>query len=249
MIADFADPKEGGFFYTADDHESLLARPKDPYDNALPSGNSVAIRNLVALAAVTGEPALPRRGGQGPRRLQRHAGAGPGSIPLMLVGPGRVPRRPPRRRRRCPAPADDLPGGQEVVSAQAALEPDAKVAPGAELDVTLTLSVKPGWHVYANPSGVETLKPTTVALAADQPATLVKVEYPAGASKVLASSGDEKVNLYEGKATLTARVRLARDLKPGASALTFQVRYQACNDRACLAPATLAVTVPLTVAP
>src|SRR5581483_12181727 len=33
MIDDFADPKDGGFFYTADDHESLLARPKDPYDN------------------------------------------------------------------------------------------------------------------------------------------------------------------------------------------------------------------------
>src|SRR5205085_1672721 len=49
MIADFADTKAGGFFFTSDDHESLLARPKDPYDGALPSGNSVAIRNLVAL--------------------------------------------------------------------------------------------------------------------------------------------------------------------------------------------------------
>ncbi|MEJ7639185.1 MAG: thioredoxin domain-containing protein, partial [Singulisphaera sp.] len=56
MIADFTDTEQGGFFYTADDHESLLARPKDPYDNALPSGNSVAIRNLVALADATGEP-------------------------------------------------------------------------------------------------------------------------------------------------------------------------------------------------
>jgi DsbC/DsbD-like thiol-disulfide interchange protein len=148
-----------------------------------------------------------------------------------------------------PAPADDLPGGQEIVSAQAEIAQDARPAPGAELDIALTLSVKPGWHVYANPPGVETLKPTTVALAADQPAALVRIEYPAGASKVLASSGDEKVNLYEGKTTLTARVRLARDLKPGASSLTFQVRYQACNDRACLAPASLAVTVPLAVTP
>ncbi len=51
MIGDFADTREGGFFSTAADHESLLARPKDPFDAALPSGNSVAIRNLVALAA------------------------------------------------------------------------------------------------------------------------------------------------------------------------------------------------------
>ena len=65
MIADFADEKNGGFFYTANDHERLLARPKDPHDNALPSGNSVAIRNLIALAAADGRPAptqLPRLG-------------------------------------------------------------------------------------------------------------------------------------------------------------------------------------------
>ena len=72
MIADFADTKDGGFFSTADDHESLLARPKDPFDDALPSGNSVAIRNLVALAAATGEAPLPRPRRPGPRRLQRH---------------------------------------------------------------------------------------------------------------------------------------------------------------------------------
>ena len=77
MIADFADAKDGGFFYTADDHESLLARPKDPIDGVLPGGNSVAVRNLVALAAATGEPRYLDARRQGPRRLQRPARAGP----------------------------------------------------------------------------------------------------------------------------------------------------------------------------
>jgi uncharacterized protein len=248
MIADFADPKEGGFFYTADDHESLLARPKDPYDNALPSGNSVAIRNLVALSALTGDPRYLDEAGKALDAFSATLAQVPGSIPLMLVALEEyLDARPALAA--VPAPADELPGGQEVVSARAAIEPEAKASPGAELAVTLTLSVKPGWHVYANPPGVETLKPTTVALAADQPASLVKVEYPAGASKVLASSGDEKVNLYEGKTALTARVRLARDLKPGPAALKLLIHYQACDDRACLAPASLAVTVPLTVVP
>jgi len=50
----FADP-EGGFFDTADDHERLVTRPKDPQDNALPSGNAMAAFVLLRLAAWTGE--------------------------------------------------------------------------------------------------------------------------------------------------------------------------------------------------
>jgi uncharacterized protein YyaL (SSP411 family) len=50
----FADPA-GGFFDTADDHETLITRPKDVQDNALPSGNAMAALVLLRLAALTGE--------------------------------------------------------------------------------------------------------------------------------------------------------------------------------------------------
>ena len=55
--------------------------------------------------------------------------------------------------------------------------------------------------------------PTKVDLVSGQPATLVRVEYPEGESKVLASSGDEKVSVYEGKATVKMRLRLAPEAK------------------------------------
>ncbi|MGI9516770.1 MAG: thioredoxin domain-containing protein, partial [Pirellulaceae bacterium] len=44
------DDKAGGFFFTSTDHESLLARAKNPADGALPSGNSVSMANLMYLA-------------------------------------------------------------------------------------------------------------------------------------------------------------------------------------------------------
>jgi uncharacterized protein len=50
----FADP-DGGFFDTASDHEQLITRPKDPQDNATPSGAAMATTVLLRLAAFTGE--------------------------------------------------------------------------------------------------------------------------------------------------------------------------------------------------
>jgi uncharacterized protein YyaL (SSP411 family) len=50
----FWDAKEGGFFFTSYDAEELLIRQKEIYDGAVPSGNSVAILNLIKLARITG---------------------------------------------------------------------------------------------------------------------------------------------------------------------------------------------------
>ncbi len=46
---------DGGFYDTAEDAESLVARPRDPADNASPSGTSAMAQALVTLAGVTGE--------------------------------------------------------------------------------------------------------------------------------------------------------------------------------------------------
>ncbi len=42
ILGRFRDRGRGGFFFTADDHEPLIARLRDPFDDALPSGNAVA---------------------------------------------------------------------------------------------------------------------------------------------------------------------------------------------------------------
>src|SRR5438132_1502244 len=54
MIQSFWDTNNAGFYFTGGNHESLITRPKDFFDNATPSGNSVAADVLLRLAAVTG---------------------------------------------------------------------------------------------------------------------------------------------------------------------------------------------------
>jgi uncharacterized protein YyaL (SSP411 family) len=50
MLKQFADPNGPGFFFTAGDHEKLIARTKDLHDGSTPSGNSVAVMVLLRLA-------------------------------------------------------------------------------------------------------------------------------------------------------------------------------------------------------
>ena len=52
----FWDQELGGFFFTSDDHEELLARSKDPVDSAQPSGNAVSASNLVYLGRTLATP-------------------------------------------------------------------------------------------------------------------------------------------------------------------------------------------------
>ena len=58
----FADPERGGFFQTGADVDALVVRPKELYDNAVPSGNSAAADVLLRLSLLTGDTDLERRG-------------------------------------------------------------------------------------------------------------------------------------------------------------------------------------------
>jgi len=55
MIAHFSDSQSAGFFFTSDDHETLIVRSKLVFDGSIPSGNSVAARDLLRLYHYTGK--------------------------------------------------------------------------------------------------------------------------------------------------------------------------------------------------
>jgi len=55
MIEHFSAP-DGGFFDTSDDHGTLIVRPRELQDNAVPSGNAMAALVLLRLAGLAVEP-------------------------------------------------------------------------------------------------------------------------------------------------------------------------------------------------
>jgi uncharacterized protein len=56
MLRHFEDAAVGGFFFTADDQEALISRPKSFSDEAIPAGNAIAARALLRLGYLLGEP-------------------------------------------------------------------------------------------------------------------------------------------------------------------------------------------------
>ncbi len=61
QIDDFWDGSIGGFYFTAKNSEKLLIRQKEIYDGAIPSGNSIAMLNLLRLSYITGNHELEEK--------------------------------------------------------------------------------------------------------------------------------------------------------------------------------------------
>ena len=55
LCINFEDEKHGGFFFTANDGEKLIRRPKAVDDNAIPSGNGLAVQSLLRLSWLVGD--------------------------------------------------------------------------------------------------------------------------------------------------------------------------------------------------
>ncbi len=81
----YEDSENGGFFMTSDDHEELLAREKPNSDGAEPSGNSVALLNLVRLHEFTTNDAYRQRAEKALRAFQPILAARPAALSEMLL--------------------------------------------------------------------------------------------------------------------------------------------------------------------
>ncbi len=84
VMRHFADPA-GGFFDVADDHERLVARPRDIQDNATPSGGAMATTVLLKLAALTGDPSYREAAEAALRSVGPYLGRHPSAFAQWLI--------------------------------------------------------------------------------------------------------------------------------------------------------------------
>jgi uncharacterized protein YyaL (SSP411 family) len=84
MITLFWDDPVGGFYDTGNDHEQLVIRPRDVFDNAQPCGGSVATDALLHLGVITGNDDYSSKGATPLRALQQLMGRAPGATGYWL---------------------------------------------------------------------------------------------------------------------------------------------------------------------
>jgi len=85
MLKRFWDDKRGGFYFTPHDGEKLLVRKKEIYDGAIPSGNSVAMLNLLRLGRMTANSDFEEKAAKIGRAFSGHVRRSPSAYTQLLV--------------------------------------------------------------------------------------------------------------------------------------------------------------------
>ncbi|OGU50536.1 MAG: thioredoxin [Ignavibacteria bacterium GWC2_36_12] len=86
LIEHFWDEERGGFFFTPGYGEKLITRQKEIYDGAIPSGNSVAMLNLLRIARITMNNSFEEKADKINRAFSRQIGKYPAGFTQFLVG-------------------------------------------------------------------------------------------------------------------------------------------------------------------
>jgi hypothetical protein len=128
----------------------------------------------------------------------------------------------------------NLPRADTVVKplAYVSLEP---VPRGREFEVAVVAEILNGFHINANKVLEDYLIPTTVEAELPKGVRLVEAVYPKGALQKFEFS-EQKMAVYDGSVTIRLRLRAEADAPLGETTLPMRIRYQACNDKACLPP-------------
>jgi|CXWL01.1.fsa_nt_gi uncharacterized protein YyaL (SSP411 family) len=244
MLRRLTDDRGG--LYLAAASPDLLARSRDYLDGALPSSYGTAVLALLTLAERTADPvfltaahrALTVAGRQvetqpeGCRTLVRAlvryhqvaaAAAPEATTPTAVIHRdlGALLGRPVGGP---PSPAAVLTAAVDLAAS----------APGTDWRVfSLHVAVAPGWHVYAPTVGeaAAVVAPITII---GQGCSVRSLVMPVATAL---PDAEPPVDVYAGGFTMTGE--LAVDTAPA----TLRIRYQACDDHRCLAPAEVVVPI------
>ena len=132
------------------------------------------------------------------------------------------------------------------------------VRPGGDLPVAIELAIDPGWHLWTNEG--TTLEGADEFEGAIR--TVISVTAPAGLEadpgfmawpephliSADLGEGPQSYAVFEGKSVVYLPVTVATDATDGTVELAFTIDFQACDDQTCLAPATVKIALPISIA-
>lgn len=140
-----------------------------------------------------------------------------------------------------------LPNAKDVLKpkAYASLSP---VPRGKTFEVAVVAEILPGFHVNSNKPAEDYLIATELQPELPAGFKVLSTIYPPGKLKKFDFS-EKKLSVYEGTFTLRMKIQAPPDAPLGKTPLPLALRYQACNDFACLPPVKIPVPLEIELAP
>lgn len=140
-----------------------------------------------------------------------------------------------------------MPSAASVVKTRTyvSLEP---VPAGKEFQAAVVVEIARGFHMNSNKPSDEYLIPTTLTAQVPAGFKVLDTIYPAGRLEKFSFSPNKPLDVYTGSVVLRLRLSAQSDAKVGGTTIPMTLRYQACNDSACLPPVKVPVNVKFEIA-
>jgi hypothetical protein len=244
MIRYFWDEKNGGFYNTASDHEEILIRTKSSFDQAQPSGNSMAALGLTRLTKITGNPDYLEKVGQLLNAFLGIMQRNPSGVDTMIRAAALY-----MEQANAPGVREEAPGTPSAVSGpiRASAELAAtSLSPGGRTTLTVALEIAEGWHIHSEEPGEEALEPTQVRVSPGESVSVGRARAPEP-KEVRLGFSDHPLSVYEGDVAWEIVLHASKDAQSGTIPVRVFIDVQPCTTDSCAAPATLMIEVPLEI--
>jgi len=119
---------------------------------------------------------------------------------------------------------------------------------GKEFQVAVVVDIQNGYHMNSHKPFDSYLIPTTVTPQLPAGITLADTVYPPGKNLKFPFSPDKPLNVYTESVTLRLRLSVGDSAALGDAGIPITLRYQACNNSACLPPVKIPLTASVKIA-
>jgi len=120
------------------------------------------------------------------------------------------------------------------------LYPEQVTVPaGKPTTIALHFRIEPGLHINSHTPLEKELIPTTLTIPADSGVRLDGAAYPPGMEFTLPLDPNTKLSVYSGEFIVQARIVAS----PGSHLVEARLRYQACDNNACMPPKTITAAI------
>jgi DsbC/DsbD-like thiol-disulfide interchange protein len=168
--------------------------------------------------------------------------------PAILVTAANLSFVAARRAIAMPQGAAAMPNAAAVVKPHAYVSLDP-VPRGKAFEAALVVDIARGFHMNSHKPTDEYLIPTTITPQLPAGIKLLDTMYPSGRLERFAFSPTKPLDVYTGTVTLKLKLLAEANAALGITTIPVILRYQACNNAACLPPVKVPVNVQPEVAP